>query len=301
MNILNFGSLNLDYVYSVDHILVGGETLSADAFALNVGGKGLNQSIAAARAGARVHHAGMIGAEGETLRAYLNENGVDTQHMRVCEKKQGHAIIQVDAAGQNCIVLYGGSNLMFSREYIDDVLAHFSGGDILMLQNEVSNVDYILKAAGAKGMRIVFNASPVDNALVQLDFKDVAWLVINEIEGYAITGEQEPDRIVAALTAHYPHMGVVLTLGQDGVICQNGGERVTHGIFDVQVKDTTAAGDTFMGYFVFGLYKDRSLYDCIRFASAASALAVTRAGAAPSIPEFCEVERGLNGGTLHSK
>ena len=153
MKIVNFGSCNIDHVYSLENIVRPGETVSTYSLELFEGGKGLNQSIAAARAGMSVFHAGCIGQDGEMLSSLLSNSGVDIRYLKVLEdEKTGHAIIQVSGKGENCILLYGGANLAVSREYIDEVISSFDSFDILLLQNEISNVDYLVEAAHKKGM-----------------------------------------------------------------------------------------------------------------------------------------------------
>ena len=144
MKVLNFGSLNLDYVYSVDHMVAPGETLASSGMNTFCGGKGLNQSIALAKAGVDVYHAGMIGEEGDILLKACKEGGVNADYIKSIPGKSGHTIIQVDKNGQNCILLYGGANRSITKEYVDEVLAHFEKGDILLLQKAIYMLDYII-------------------------------------------------------------------------------------------------------------------------------------------------------------
>ena len=197
MKVLNFGSLNLDYVYSVDHMVAEGETLAAGGMNTFCGGKGLNQSIALAKAGVPVYHAGLIGEEGKSLLDACRENGVHTDFIREIPGKSGHTIIQVDKSGQNCILLYGGANRSMTREFIDEVLSHFEKGDYLLLQNEVNLVDYMVDQAYQKGMEIILNPSPFDRNLEACDLSKISLFLMNEIEGWQITGEKEPERIQA--------------------------------------------------------------------------------------------------------
>ena len=163
MRLLNFGSCNIDHVYSLENIVKSGETVSTYSLELFEGGKGLNQSVAAARAGLKVFHAGCIGRDGGMLSDLLDSNGVDIRYLRVLDdERTGHAIIQVSRAGENCILLYGGANLRVDKGYIDEVLAEFSENDMLLLQNEISNVDYLVDAAYKKGMTVVLNPSPIN-------------------------------------------------------------------------------------------------------------------------------------------
>ena len=138
MKVLNFGSLNIDYVYQMAHFIRPGETAPCKTLTAGCGGKGLNQSIALAKAGTEVYHAGLYGAEAQFLLDKMQTAGVDTSLLRLGEGANGHAIIQVDENGQNCIILYGGTNRQITEAYVDEVLAHFEVGDVLVLQNEIN-------------------------------------------------------------------------------------------------------------------------------------------------------------------
>ena len=150
MKVLNYGSLNVDYVYSVDHIIVGGETQHSSKLEVFSGGKGLNQSIALAKAGVPVYHAGIVGTDGDILLDACKEAGVNTKYIRRLPVKGGHTMIQVDKNAQNCIILYGGTNQMQTKEFVDEVLADFGEGDYLILQNEINMLDYIIDQAYEK-------------------------------------------------------------------------------------------------------------------------------------------------------
>lgn len=297
MKILNFGSLNVDYVYSVDYFVRAGETLKANSREVIPGGKGLNQSVALARAGARVFHAGCIGAEGAFLRELLNENGVNTDQLRTIDGMQGHTIIQVDSKGENCILLYGGTNRRIEDSQIDETLAHFGPGDWLVLQNEVNRLPRIVDAAFARGMKIVLNPSPYEESLKAVDFGKLSWLLVNEVEACQCSGSDEPERAWDVLHERYPSLSVLITLGGAGSIAHavtpEGVQTVRQQAFRVEATDTTAAGDTFTGYFIGGLAEGRPLAECMRRASMASAISVTRMGAAVSIPKKEEVASKL--------
>lgn len=297
MQILNFGSLNVDYVYSVEYFVRAGETLKANARQVLPGGKGLNQSVALARAGANVCHAGCIGPEGAFLRGLLNENGVDTTYLRAIDGIQGHTVIQVDRKGENCILLYGGTNRRIGDSQIDETLSQFGAGNWLVLQNEVNNLPRIVDAAHARGMRIVLNPSPYDDGLKAVDFGKLSWLLVNEVEACQCSGSDEPERAWDVLHARHPGLSVLITLGGAGSIAYNvteeGLDTVRQQAFRADAVDTTAAGDTFTGYFICGLAEGRPLAECMRRASMASAIAVTRMGAAVSIPNKEEVEARL--------
>ena len=160
MKVLNFGSLNIDYVYQMAHFIRPGETAPCKTLTAGCGGKGLNQSIALAKAGTEVYHAGLYGGEAQFLLDKMQAAGVNTSLLRLGEGANGHAIIQVDENGQNCIILYGGTNRQITESYVDEVLAHFEAGDVLVLQNEINCMPYVMKRAHEKGLRIAFNAAP---------------------------------------------------------------------------------------------------------------------------------------------
>ncbi|MBR6683724.1 MAG: ribokinase [Firmicutes bacterium] len=286
MKVLNFGSLNLDYVYQVDHMVQAGETLSSIDRKVFCGGKGLNQSIALARAGAQVYHAGLIGPEGEILVDILKEANVNVELVGQIEEATGHAMIQVDPSGQNCILIYGGANRKIDKDMVDRVLAKFEAGDILVLQNEISELEYIIDRAYEKKMKIVLNPSPWSESLGQIDPAKITLFVCNEIEAQAMTGQQEIQKMLQAMQGRQ----VVLTVGKDGAWYQDEcGMRSFQAAFHVKAVDTTGAGDTFTGYFVENWSKGEDPQLCLKYAAKAAAISVSRPGAAISIPNRDEV------------
>ena len=293
MKILNFGSLNLDLVYQMPHFVRAGETLSSLSFARNVGGKGLNQSVALAKAGAQVYHAGLVGEDGEMLRVFLRDNGVDVRFVRTVDQPSGHAVIQVEPAGNNCIFLYGGANQCVTEDFIREALEPFGPCDFLVLQNEINAIDRIIELAAQRGMQVVLNPSPVADNLKALPLEKVSWFIVNEIEGAELSGETDPDRILNILTTLYPHAQIVLTLGGDGSVYAGHGERVAQSAFPVRAVDTTAAGDTFTGFFFAAVADGVPVAEALRRASKASSISVTRPGAAASIPMLDEVLAAL--------
>lgn len=289
MKVLNFGFLNLDYVYQVESILIPGETQASKDRQIFCGGKGLNQSIALAKAGIPVYHAGLIGEGGEALLEVCKENGVNTEFIRQIPGPCGHTVIQVDKNGQNCILLFGGSNRSMTREFVDEVLDCFEEGDIILLQNEINELDYIIDRAYARHMMIILNPSPFDQALEQCDLTKISLFLMNEIEGFQITGEREPDKILQKVKELYPNARVVLTLGSDGSMYQDDTGIYRQEIFKVKAVDTTAAGDTFTGYFIASIIEGLSVQEGLELAAKASAIAVSRPGATASIPLRSEV------------
>ena len=293
MQILIFGSCNVDYVYSMDHIVRIGETISADGLKIFPGGKGLNQAIATARAGAHAYFAGVIGKEGEMLAEIMQSSGVDLKHVRYTEQKNGHAIIQVSEKAENSIFIYPGSNGMVTCEYVDEVLENFCTGDFIVLQNEISNVDYIINKAYEKGMRIVLNPSPFNRAMRDVDLNKISFLLVNELEAEELSGFSDYEKSMYYFKKNYPNLSVVITLGKDGCVYIDRECEARQSAFLVDAKDTTAAGDTFTGYFVSELAAGGTVKGALKIASAASAISVSRMGAAPSIPLRQEVEESL--------
>lgn len=291
MKILNFGSLNLDYVYSVDQFVRPGETKSSKKREIFAGGKGLNQSIALARSGAEVYHAGAVGKlDGSVLTDVLKLNGVNIDFIKEIEDAStGHAIIQVDENGQNCILLFGGVNQMITKDQIDSTIDRFSKGDFLILQNEINMLDYIVEKAHEKGLIIFLNPSPINENIFKLNLDYIDYFILNEIEAADISKEDKFEKLLDALADRFPKAKIVLTLGEKGVRFKDGETILEHGIFKVPVVDTTAAGDTFTGYFIGSLVQGHSDKEALRLASLASAIAVSRMGAETSIPFMEEI------------
>lgn len=292
MKLLNFGSLNIDYVYKVDHFVRPGETMSSESRQTFCGGKGLNQTIALARAGVQVYHAGAVGkADGEMLLEALKKNNVNIDFVKQCEDiATGHAIIQVNRSGQNCIMLYGGANQTMTKEHIDETLAGFSAGNFLILQNEINNLGYIMEQAHKKGLVIVLNPSPMNEKILALPLEFVDYFMLNEVEAADICGEESKDNLLGNLSRKYPKAKIVLTLGKHGVQYKDGEQILSHGIYKVPVVDTTAAGDTFTGFFIGSLAQGYAAEEALRLASVASSIAVSRQGAESSIPYMDEVK-----------
>ena len=293
MKVLNIGSMNLDLVYSVDHIVQPGETEASFALDTFLGGKGLNQSMALAKAGVEVYQGGMIGEDGQVFLDACAEYGVKADYIRTVPDKSGHAVIQRDKNAQNCILLYGGANQMLTEEYVDSVLANFEAGDILLLQNEVNQMPYIVEKAYEKGMQIALNPSPFNEKLSAVDMAKIAIFLLNEVEGNQVTGLTDPDEIIAEMLRRFPKAKIVLTLGKDGAVYADAEQKHFQPIFKVQAVDTTAAGDTFTGYFLAGLLSGLPVPEILKMSAKASSIAVTRAGAVPSIPYRDEVLSAL--------
>ena len=289
MKIYNIGSLNIDYVYTVDHFVAAGETLSSEKMAVFPGGKGLNQSVALARAGANVIHGAVIGDNGSLLTDTLTSSGVDASRIEMISGSCGCAIIQVDKNGQNCILLFAGTNYCIDEAYIEKVLFDAEENDILLLQNEINNLDHIFKVAREKRMQIAFNPSPFHEDIKKLPLDCVKWWFCNEIEGAALFGCSDPKEIAKAFLRQYPNSNLILTLGKDGSVFVNANTYLEQPIYEVRAVDTTAAGDTFTGYFLAALSQGKEISYALDIASKASSITVSRHGASSSIPTYAEV------------
>ena len=296
MKILSFGSLNIDYVYSVPHFVKKGETLSAKELNVYTGGKGLNQSIALARAGVETYQAGAIGTDGMFLLEQLKEAGVKTDLVKILDDvRTGNAIIQNDDEGDNCIVLFGGANQAITKEQVDEVFKDFTNEDYLLIQNEINELPYIVKKAKEEGMKIILNPSPMNEKIMKLPLDQIDYFILNEIEAMQILEMGKPEEIdgkyiASLLHERFKDATIVLTLGSEGSVCISDDEYVEQSIYKVKAIDTTAAGDTYTGYFIAGILNGKTIKESMDIASKASAIAVTRQGAAPSIPVLEEVE-----------
>ena len=290
MKIFNIGSLNIDYVYSVDNFVRASETISSKGYNIFPGGKGLNQSVALGKAGVNVIHGGIIGDGGEFLVEILKNANVDISMLKKSDGPSGHAIIEVDKNGQNRIILHGGSNQKFTEEYIDEILSKAQEGDIVLMQNEINALDIIFEKAHKMNLQIAFNPSPLNDKIKSLPLEYVKWWLCNEIEGNELTGETEPKKIMQKMMELYPESRLILTLGKDGAVYKSKEEEYYQPIIQVKVADTTAAGDTFTGYFLASIIKGENVQNALLTASKASAIAVSRNGASVSIPTIDEVE-----------
>ena len=289
MKVYNFGSLNVDYVYSVDHFVEAGETISSNKLEIHPGGKGLNQSVALARAGAEVVHGALVGDGGEFLAETLKNSGVDVSKLKRVAGSPGHAIIQVNRNGENCIMIYPGTNRALDDGYVEDFLSDAERGDILLMQNETNCIDAAIRIAKEKGMKIAFNPSPCDEGILKLPLDLVDIWFCNETEGRILFGSDEPDVICESFQKERPDSVLILTLGENGSVYCGPDATFNQSAYKAKAVDTTAAGDTFTGYFLASLCRGVTPQDSMDIASRASAITVSRMGASSSIPYLKEV------------
>ena len=291
MKVLSFGSLNFDHVYQMDHFAMPKETTSSLSYSRGFGGKGLNQSIALAKSGLDVYHAGRVGFDGQPFIDYLQEYGVKVDYLKKDEETAtGHAIIQVSHS-ENCIILFGGANQLIDEVQIDEVLTHFEKGDLLLIQNEISSLTYLITKAHEKGLRIAFNTAPMDEKVFSYPLDLIDIFVVNEVEGKGLANisSDNVEDVIVGLQKTYPNKEIILTVGSLGsyYIC---GETVMHQeAYRVDAVDTTAAGDTFTGFYLASILRGEEVNTALRIAAKASSITVTKEGAAKSIPTLEQV------------
>lgn len=290
MTVYNFGSINIDLIYRVPHLVKPGETLSSRSMDTVLGGKGANQSVAVARAGALVKHVGRIGESDQWAVKQMAELGVDVSLVDLIDGPSGHAIIQVDDSGENSIILHGGANQSFSRQILEEHFATAGKDDWLLVQNECNELADAFDIAIAKGMRIAFNPAPMTSQTKELPLENCAVLIVNETEAELLSGHTDPSAVLEELTKRYPNTQLVMTLGSKGALLQSDNKLFRQEALNVDVVDTTGAGDTFVGYFLASLIDGLGPEACLQRACAAAALSVTKAGATPSIPAASDVD-----------
>lgn len=291
--LVNLGSLCVDNVFHVQNIARAGETVMSLGHETHPGGKGLNQSLAAARAGAEVIHVGCVGTDGGSLVDVLSGSGVDVSHIRTIDSPSGSAVIQVDEKGRNAIFITGGANRRVGKEQVDAAIDLLEGDDWLLLQNEINDLDFVLESAAASNVNVAFNVAPVDGRETTYPYDNVSLLIVNEIESMAVAQSDDYIHAFNQIRTAYPNTKVILTLGRQGLSYGVGDMSLDMPAFDVDVVDETAAGDAFIGFFMAALLRSAPSDVALREASAAGALAVTRTGAATSIPRREDVAEFL--------
>ena len=282
MAIWNLGSINIDRVYRLDHLPAPGETIAAREHVVGLGGKGANQSVAAARAGAATRHIGAMGTGDDWVLDRLQQAGVDCTHVaRLDDAVTGHAVILVDVDAENSIVIHPGANRALTPDAA--ALDAIAAGDILLIQNETNAQVETAEAARARGARVIYSAAPFDLEALRAMLPHADILAMNEGEARAAF-----DAFGEAL----PVAGLLITRGADGAEYRDlaGGQTHHQPAFRVTAIDTTGAGDCFAGYFAAGMDAGLAVSDALRRATAAAAIKVTRAGAGDAIPTAAEVD-----------
>ncbi|QBF34133.1 ribokinase [Thalassococcus sp. S3] len=286
MTIWNLGSINADLVYSVPHLPAPGETLAATRVDRFLGGKGTNMSVAAARAAAHVCHIGAVGADGRWAVERLMEYGVDTRHIAEVAEQTGHAIIAVDAAGENQILLYPGANHAISEDAIGLALSQAQAGDSLIMQNETNAQAQAARLGREMGLRVCYAAAPFSSEAVEAALPFLDFLILNAVEAEqlaAATGLQAKDLPIEDVIVTRGAQGSLWINRSSGEICEVPARQVTP-------VDTTGAGDTFTGYVLAGLDRGMPMPQAMAQATRAAAIMVTRRGTADVIPDLKDVQ-----------
>lgn len=286
MKILNFGSINKDFFYSVNDFVKPGETISSIRYNIKIGGKGLNQSVGISKAGQKIYHAGIINKDDTFILDKLKKWNINCENILLSNNPTGHAIIQVDKKGENSIIIYGGANHDVDIKFIKSVLSKFDSGDILVLQNEINNIKEIIDRAHHKKMKIVFNPAPFNNEILSYDLNKISTLILNQTEGEALSKEKKLDGILKVLNSKFNNTEIILTLGEKGSLYSFKDELLKIKAHKLDTVDTTGAGDTFIGYYVAGIASKMNTKDNLNRASEAAAIATTKLGAAESIPRI---------------
>ena len=286
MKILNFGSINKDFFYSVNDFVRPGETISSNRYDIKIGGKGLNQSVGISKAGVKVYHAGIINKEDTFIIDKLKSWKINCDNILLSDNPTGHAIIQVNKKGENSIIIHGGANHDFNLKSIKSILSKFETGDVLLLQNEINNIDEIIDRAHYKKMKIIFNPAPFNNDILKYDFNKINTLILNQSEGEGLSNEKIPDKILKVLNNNFKNTEIILTLGEKGSLYSYKDELIKIRAHDVKTVDTTGAGDTFIGYYVAGFASKMNKKDNLNRASEAAALTTIKLGGAESIPSI---------------
>lgn len=293
MKFLVFGSLNIDRVFTFPKLPEKSDIPSDMKFDMHIGGKGLNQAVALARAGADVYMAGKVGSDGEALVSFLDSVGVNTDFVHISPESTGHADIEIDSDGENRITVYAGANGDITEDFCDSVLKNFGTGDLILLQYEISCVSYLIKQASKRGMIVAINPSQFKPEVKDLPFESVDILLVNESEAYDISEKKDVNSALTVLKRMTLGGATVITLGKNGVIFGDSQMNVSVDAFKVKAVDTTCAGDTFTGYFLTEYMNGAEESRALKIASAASAVVVQSVGAADVIPNRKTVEEFL--------
>jgi ribokinase len=285
MTVFNLGSINIDHVYRVPHLPRPGETQATTDYAQTLGGKGANQSVAALRAGARLVHIGAIGAADGWTAAQLSALGFDLGSIARVDAPTGHAIIAVDPAGENTILIHPGANRLQDGRAVEAALAGAQSGDILLLQNETSHQVEAAKLAREKHLRVFYSAAPFEIEALREVLPHITHLLVNAVEAEALCRE------MGARLEDLPVEGVIVTRGAEGAEwIETGAEPIAVPAVSVEAVDTTGAGDCFAGALVAALDDGMSSEQALRYAAAAAAIQVTRPGTSAAMPDRGEVE-----------
>jgi ribokinase len=293
------GSINMDMVIQVDRLPVAGETVSGDKIKYIPGGKGANQAVAAARLGARVAFIGRIGTDhfGDQLQTYLSAEKLDLRGLSKTDTSSGLAVVFVDKNGQNSIVILPGSNAQVTEEYLAAKSDIVMGANVVVSQYEIPmpTIEKLFSMAKQAGKITVLNPAPAKITSPSL-FSAVDYLIVNQTELSFLLGVGKELEDIDEIIEYGKKLRlqgqntVIVTIGEKGAIAIDKEEIVSTDSIKVNVVDTTAAGDCFVGAFATQIDKGASLKKALNFANRAAALSVQKLGASSSLPTLAEVE-----------
>lgn len=299
MKVLVFGSINIDRTFTLPRFLIQGETICSSSLSISAGGKGANQAVAIRKAGVETQLAATIGEDGIWIKDILSSFLVDTSLINVKKDTYtGSATILLDEKKCSSIILYGGANRENSTDYIMSVLSQYEKGDWIVLENEINNLDIIINEASDRGIKICLNPSPFEDNLFSLPLEKIDLLILNEVEMSLLLKREILDNIpsykesIIQAGEKFPSADILLTLGDKGSIYKE--KRSEKTIYTPALKtncvDTTACGDTFLGYFLALSIKNVDLNKRLELATKASSFTATRPGAMESIPVINELD-----------
>lgn len=285
MKILNYGSLYIDYIYKLPALAKEGETVTAEGFECRLGGKGFNQSVALALAGAKVYHLGKIGNDAEVLLDVMRKSGVNTDYISLCNESSGHNLIQCDTNGNSNVILHPGANSKITRHEILETLLEFSSGDWVLLQNEISNVETVINTAHDLGMYVIFNPSPISGNMKKLPLKKVDLFILNFLDGKELSGAKWEDTVLRGLVAKFPDSKFLLTLGEKGAVFFDGKNKIKASEFVYNPEAGGIAEDVYIGYFIAALSSGMSIDRALSLAACAVSM-IKSANGAETIPQL---------------
>lgn len=298
-NIVVIGSSNTDMVVKTSHLPAGGETVLGGDFFMNPGGKGANQAVAAARYGNRVVFVAKTGDDmfGATVREGMKQDGIITDYVFVDKQHpSGVALITIDSAAENCIVVASGANMYLNETDIDVAADEIRHADVVLMQLEcpVATVEYAARMAAEAGVKVILNPAPAPAEPLSEELMKNLFLITpnrseaSRISGINVTDMESAHRAIRAIYAMGPK-NVIITLGSEGSLIYDGSMIMRVDACKVEAVDTTAAGDTYSGVLASVIAEGKSLIEAVREANVAAAISVTRMGAQPAAPTRAEI------------
>lgn len=292
VNILNFGTLYAECIYTVGNLDFSDDTLEIESSQTFAGGRGLNISVALSRAGiSKIFHAGYVGASSEFLREALKNSGVNTANLKLVDKPSAHSIVLLEDETRSKKLYFKGVNNEVSLEFAETVLNRFSCEDILIIDDGVSNFEYIIGMAHEKNMKIFI--AP-ENPVINLDLNLIDYIFINEIQAKNISKRESRQDIVKFFKSNYPLLCVVINFGKNGYVCIAKKQTLFQSSLKKEHIDFTASFDAFIGYFIACVLRGKKLQYTLLLSAASLAICSAKKGSAFSIPYENEVLRELD-------